>query len=234
MTRHQTPVPQNETPRALRARLILVGAVGVVLTLSAMTWPGPAAPRVVPMPAALAALVAAEQPVEQFLQARGSSAPLAHEIAAAVVREAQRAHVRVSLVLGVLMVENPDLKPTARSRQGALGLMQVMPFWSGSLGCTDTTLTSVAGSICHGTRILAAFLREHPDNVRTALLRYNGCVHGTHTPNCHAYPRLVLRQAQAAALALLAYRAPSPVAPPTVPDDDVSVADSAFAVALLQ
>jgi hypothetical protein len=42
-------------------------------------------------------------------------------------------------------------------------------------------------------------------NVRRALLRYNGCVTGSNTPNCRRYPSKVLRNARQVRRELLQY-----------------------------
>jgi len=48
----------------------------------------------------------------------------------------------------------------------------------------------VENNICHGTRILRDVL-DRAQTTRGALLRYNGCVAGTNTPDCWKYPRMV-------------------------------------------
>jgi hypothetical protein len=110
---------------------------------------------------------------------------LVRRISRAVAREAQRQQVPASLIAAVLVTENTTLKPAARSSVGALGLMQVMPMHAGAALC---------GSSDHGTMILARNLRRTPTTT-AALLRYNGCVRGTNTPDCHRYPSKVLVRA---------------------------------------
>jgi hypothetical protein len=116
-------------------------------------------------------------------------------IAIALVREGHEAGVDPRLLLAVLLVENPWLDPTARSPMGAMGLMQVMPFHAGNWGCGGADLTDADHNICHGARILAAALARSGGDLDQALLRYNGCVHGTNTPDCHQYPQWVYRRA---------------------------------------
>ena len=215
------------TPTSPSPALRVVTVLGGMLVAALVLWPAPGAARPLPAAARHFGPAAQEAPIAALLVARGGRPEIAESIAHEIVHEATAAGVNFSLVLGVLLVENPDLKPTARSHQGALGLMQVMPFWRGTLGCQDSSLISVAGSICHGVRILAAYLKAHPGDTRTALLRYNGCVRGTNTSNCHAYPRLVFRQAAAAQEAMAAYhRAIAQQVPATRPTetDDTAVA----------
>ena len=95
----------------------------------------------------------------------------------------------------MLLVEDPGLDPAAVSPVGAVGLMQVMPIHAGGWGCDSDDLTDPDVSICHGARILAHYLKETGGNLDRALLRYNGCVRGVNTPNCHLYPMLVYRNA---------------------------------------
>jgi soluble lytic murein transglycosylase-like protein len=119
---------------------------------------------------------------------------LVRRISRAVVREAQRQQVPPSLIAAVLLTENTTLKPGALSSVGAVGLMQVMPIHAGASLCGSSDLTDVDSNICHGTLILARNLRRTPTTT-AALLRYNGCVRGTNTPDCHRYPSKVLSRA---------------------------------------
>jgi soluble lytic murein transglycosylase-like protein len=119
---------------------------------------------------------------------------LVRRISRAVAREAQRQQVPPSLIAAVLVTENTTLKPAARSPVGAVGLMQVMPIHAGAALCGSSDLTDVDSNICHGTMILARNLRRTPTTA-AALLRYNGCVRGTNTPDCHRYPSKVLVRA---------------------------------------
>lgn len=118
----------------------------------------------------------------------------ANRIAGAIVDEGSRRKIDPALLVGVLLTEDATLDTTARSSVGARGLMQVMPAHAGKWGCGSKNLLSIESNICHGASILADNIRNS-SNVRTALLKYNGCVHGSNTPNCHTYPDKVLRAA---------------------------------------
>ncbi len=109
-------------------------------------------------------------------------------IAIALVKEGHRVGVDPRLLGGVLLIENPWLDPSARSPVGAVGIMQVMPFHAGDWGCGRSDLTHIETNVCHGTRILAEALRSTNGDMDAALLRYNGCRHGTNTPDCRTYP----------------------------------------------
>jgi soluble lytic murein transglycosylase-like protein len=133
----------------------------------------------------------------------------AWRIADAAVRQAYALQIPPALVLGVMLTENTTLKPTARSNVGAQGLMQIMPrLWKPVLGRRyGRDLRDDATNVRYGIHILRYMLNGVPRylgpdaSFRRALLRYNGCVRGTNTRNCHRYPdvvqRYVLRNAKA-------------------------------------
>jgi soluble lytic murein transglycosylase-like protein len=120
-----------------------------------------------------------------------------------VLRESRRQQVPPSLIAAVLVTENTTLTPEARSSVGAEGLMQVMPMHAGAELCGSSDLVDVDSNICHGTLILARNLRRTSSST-AALLRYNGCVRGTNTPDCHRYPSRVLARASVVRRELLA------------------------------
>lgn len=133
--------------------------------------------------------------IATVLRSRTSDANRADRIATALVSEGKRSGIGATLLVGVLLAENPDLEPRATSSVGARGLMQVMPFHAGHWGCASNDLFDIESNICHGVRILADNLR-HSRNLPAALLRYNGCVRGTNTPDCRLYARVVYRYAR--------------------------------------
>ncbi|MBX6363097.1 MAG: lytic transglycosylase domain-containing protein [Gemmatimonadetes bacterium] len=135
------------------------------------------------------------QPIEKVLRSYRDDPMLARRIAVAVVRQSNRLRIDRKLLTGVLLVENPDLNPRARSVVGARGLMQVMPLHRGAWPCSGP-LEDVETNICYGAHIFADNLREADGDVRRALLRYNGCVRGVNTPDCAAYPSHVLARAR--------------------------------------
>jgi soluble lytic murein transglycosylase-like protein len=151
-----------------------------------------------------AAIVDASQPTEQafrigeVLNQYTHDRALAFRIADALVDQADKEHIDPALLVGVLLTEDETLDPHARSSVGARGLMQVMPLHSGKWGCGSSDLFNIESNICHGVQILKEAMRSAP-NTRVALLRYNGCVRGRNTPNCHLYDDKVLRHAGRAA-----------------------------------
>jgi soluble lytic murein transglycosylase-like protein len=137
---------------------------------------------------------AMRRPLESYLRRYSDDRVLVRRISRAVLREAGRQQVPPSLITAVLLTENTTLKPEAASSVGAQGLMQVMPFHAGARLCNSDDLVDVDSNICHGTLILARNLQA-TSTPTAALLRYNGCVRGTNTPNCGRYPSIVLARA---------------------------------------
>ena len=79
------------------------------------------------------------------------------------------------LVMAVIDVES-RFDRWAVSRAGAVGLMQVMPFWPEQLGMHRYELTRVAANVSMGCAILRYYLDSERRDVRRALERYNGAI----------------------------------------------------------
>jgi soluble lytic murein transglycosylase-like protein len=79
------------------------------------------------------------------------------------------------LVMAVLDVES-GFDRWAVSSAGAVGLMQVMPFWPEQLGMRRYELTRVAANVSMGCAILRYYLDSERRDVRRALERYNGAI----------------------------------------------------------
>jgi soluble lytic murein transglycosylase-like protein len=77
------------------------------------------------------------------------------------------------LVLAVLDVES-HFNRWAVSSAGAVGLMQVMPFWPEQLGMNQRELVTIEANIRMGCAILRHYLQTEHNDVRRALGRYNG------------------------------------------------------------
>lgn len=92
------------------------------------------------------------------------------------------------LVLALIEVES-RFDPWAVSSAGAVGLMQVMPFWPRELG-VQNQLVRVESNIRMGCEILRFYLRAENHSWSRALARYNGSV-GRST-----YPALVMQRWQ--------------------------------------
>jgi soluble lytic murein transglycosylase-like protein len=148
-------------------------------------------------------------PIERVLKAHKKDPEITRRIAVSLVREGRRTGIEPRLLLAVLLVENPWLNPGARNAtSGAQGLMQVMPFHAGQWRPCTGQLDDIETNICYGARIFAHYLGATNGDVERALLRYNGCVTGSNTPNCHAYPEHVY--ARAGRASLIAWRTGTP------------------------
>lgn len=111
-------------------------------------------------------------------------------VAEAVVRESDVVGVNPWLVVAVVRIENPWLKPDTVSYAGAVGIMQVMPrFWSGVFDNCGTALDEIDDNVCVGVRVLNFYLRrESSKALRLGLLAYNGCQGGP----CTSYAKKVM------------------------------------------
>jgi soluble lytic murein transglycosylase-like protein len=91
------------------------------------------------------------------------------------------------LVMALIAVES-RFDRWAVSSAGAVGLMQVMPFWPERLGMRRYELVHVAANIRMGCAILRFYMTHEHNDVRKALARYNG------SPGKRNYPDLVITQ----------------------------------------
>ena len=115
-----------------------------------------------------------------------ASPQLRREFLQTVWYESQRAGLEPSLVLGLIQVES-GFRKFAISSAGARGFMQVMPFWTRTIGDGD------AGSLFHmqtnlrfGCVILRHLLDRERGDLFYGLGRYNG------SRGQAAYPKAVL------------------------------------------
>jgi soluble lytic murein transglycosylase-like protein len=79
------------------------------------------------------------------------------------------------LVMALIHVES-RFDRWAVSSAGAVGLMQIMPFWPEELGMKRYELTRVPANIRMGCAILRHYLKRERNNVQKALARYNGSI----------------------------------------------------------
>ena len=90
-------------------------------------------------------------------------------------REASRAGLDPQLVLSVIQVES-NFDRFAISSAGALGLMQVMPFWLDEIGRHGDNLLQIATNLRIGCTILRYYIDTERGHLARALARYNGSV----------------------------------------------------------
>jgi hypothetical protein len=149
---------------------------------------------------------------EDLMRTKQLDSARADSIATYAVREAYVRGISPAIIFGVMLTENARFISGALSNVGAVGLMQVYPkIWlkkqfSDSLG---TDLASDSTNVRYGVFILSQYFnpRTRSGEVRTrdyrsALLRYNGCVTGSNTPNCKSYPDKVKRYVEASATSI--------------------------------
>jgi len=95
-----------------------------------------------------------------------------------VICESQRAgetRLPPGLVMALIHVES-RFDRYAVSSAGAVGLMQVMPFWPEQLGMRRSELIRIPQNIRMGCAILRFYLKKERNSVTRALARYNGSV----------------------------------------------------------
>jgi soluble lytic murein transglycosylase-like protein len=100
---------------------------------------------------------------------------------------AREARLPPGLVMALIAVES-RFDRWAVSPAGAVGLMQVMPFWPERLGMRRYELVHIAPNIHMGCAILRFYLGYEHNDVRKALARYNGSI------GRRDYPDLVISQ----------------------------------------
>lgn len=100
--------------------------------------------------------------------------------------EASRAKLPPELVLAVIDVES-RFDRHAISNAGAMGLMQVMPFWLKEIGRPNENLFDIRTNLRMGCTILRYYMDVEKDNITHALARYNGSI------NSYKYTNLVFR-----------------------------------------
>lgn len=108
--------------------------------------------------------------VHRRLKMSASRAEQCTEYGALARSIARNAGVDPLLVLAVAWVES-GFDPEARSRAGALGLMQLMPRTGAAMGCTDRHDPEC--SLRAGSALLANLLNRHNGRVVYALCAYN-------------------------------------------------------------
>jgi soluble lytic murein transglycosylase-like protein len=94
-----------------------------------------------------------------------------------VHKEAIHAKLPPQLVLSVIQVES-KFDVYAVSKAGAVGLMQIMPFWLKLIGRPDDSLVHAQTNLRMGCTILKYYITKTHGDLRAALQRYNGATVG--------------------------------------------------------
>ncbi|HEX5371099.1 MAG TPA: lytic transglycosylase domain-containing protein [Aquabacterium sp.] len=119
--------------------------------------------------------------------------------------EAKRAGLDPTLVLGLIEVES-GFRKHAISSAGARGYMQVMPFWTRTIGDGDASrLFHMQTNLRFGCVILRHYLDREKGNMFLALGRYNGSRGRAEYPNLvfgaeRRWQALIQRETQVAGL----------------------------------
>ena len=117
------------------------------------------------------------------LKKRKSEHVLRVEFLEAVWYESKRAGLEPALVLGLIQVES-DFRKYAISSAGARSYMQVMPFWTRSIGNGDASgLFHMQTNLRFGCVILRHYLDIEKGDLFLALGRYNGSRGRAEYPN---------------------------------------------------
>ena len=96
--------------------------------------------------------------------------------------EATRAGLDPHLVLALIEVES-GFRKYALSKVGARGYMQVMPFWTKSIGAREHNLFHLRTNLRYGCTILRHYLAIEKGDLYRALGRYNGSLGKPDYPN---------------------------------------------------
>jgi soluble lytic murein transglycosylase-like protein len=96
--------------------------------------------------------------------------------------EATRAGLDPHMVLGLIEVES-GFRKYAVSKVGARGYMQVMPFWTRTIGSNDQNLFHLRTNLRYGCTILRHYLDREKGDLYRALGRYNGSLGKPEYPN---------------------------------------------------
>jgi soluble lytic murein transglycosylase-like protein len=96
--------------------------------------------------------------------------------------EATRADLAPELILAVIETES-NFDQYAISVAGALGVMQIMPFWLDEIGRPDDNLLHLDTNLRYGCTILKFYLDKENGDLRRALGRYNGSLGKRKYPN---------------------------------------------------
>lgn len=121
--------------------------------------------------------------MSERLAGRVKSFEARYQLINSIRYEAQRAGLDPQLVFAVIEVES-NFNSQAVSSAGAIGLMQIMPFWVDVLGDGNSQiLLNPFLNIRYGCLTLAHYLEIEKGDLTRALARYNGSLGRMTYPN---------------------------------------------------
>ena len=104
------------------------------------------------------------------------------QLLATVYEQAQRYELKPEWVLSVIEIES-TFKRKVISKSGAIGLMQIMPFWIKEIGHPRDDLYHPETNIRYGCKILSYYLDLADGDLEAALAYYNGSYGSRTYPN---------------------------------------------------
>lgn len=102
-------------------------------------------------------------------------------VSSCTLYEAKRAGLDPVLVLAIIQTES-NFQKYCISSAGALGLMQIMPFWQREIGLSTHNLFDIRQNLRFGCIIFRHYLELEKGNIGKALSRYNGSYGKKHYP----------------------------------------------------
>lgn len=183
----QTPavlVPSQTKARRHRRLALWLGSVAVHVALSTTSAYADVVPTFDAAPKSAqqkADINRFHATMDQRLAAFIPNAETRAKLLKRIYREAQLARLPPALVLALIEVESA-FRPRAISPAGAVGLMQIMPFWIDELGLAADDLKAPARNLRYGCTILAHYLTVENGDFTRALARYNGSLGKTRYP----------------------------------------------------
>ena len=107
-------------------------------------------------------------------------------VSSCTLYEAKRAGLDPVLVLAIIQTES-NFRKYCISSAGALGLMQIMPFWQKEIGLSAHNLFDIRQNLRFGCTIFRHYFEQEKGDLVKALSRYNGSYGSSR------YPLKVLR-----------------------------------------
>ena len=112
-----------------------------------------------------------EESYEFRVKIKAKDSKTKEEIANAVRNASKKYDVDPNLILAVIQTES-NFNPNAKSKVGAMGLMQIMPSNFKHLGVSNGY--NIEENINAGTKLLREYMNKYEGDIEMALMAYNG------------------------------------------------------------